>query len=215
MRKIWFNEKHIKEAPEFIVKGQTFYNGKDNLKVIGFESNQNTYSDDVIFELNGSTDVLDISLFCDFLDNNCFKLTPGSKQMILEKNYQEEKILEIFDIHSECKIPGTDVVLESGDKIGFVSTKEATSIADLKKLSQGLSDYFKKNKEYFDVYTLPTEGAICIDINRGDWKHDHLRADYLADQYFDSMNVDYMKSEKITDEGDSDCYSAIHYYHIM
>ena len=48
---------------------------------------------------------------------------------------------------------------------------------------------------------------LCVDIHWGDWKHEHLRADYLMGQIGYSLHHDVL-----TEENGSDCYSAIHYY---
>ena len=48
---------------------------------------------------------------------------------------------------------------------------------------------------------------FSIEIIWGDWKHAHLRADYLMEQFgFKAV------SENVTEEDGSDCYSAIHVY---
>lgn len=199
MKDVWFNEKHIKEAPDFIVVGQEFTNGDDIVKVLRILAADK--SDDIVYTVNDSkTFRTDIALFCKFLDDNNYE--------VMERTAMKETI----EIKEDVKIPGTNIILESGDKISY---EESKSFSELNKLASGLRDYFKKNNEYYTVYTDKDEDAICVDIERGDWKHDHLRADYLADQYFDSLNINYMKSEKTTDEDGSDTYSSIHIYHIM
>lgn len=330
MRNIQLNEMHIKEAPEFIVKGQEFTNGDDVIKVLRIFATDK--SDDIIYMVNGETFRTDIALFCKFLDINNYE--------VMERTPMKETI----EIKEECKIPGTDFVLEKGDMIKVVSNmneqsafdtyikdvhnikeyqaylkefsklgygklytlkngsdhevniqpnlfakndfhpeiyysvykntvaiqtsaygsmdldkhqifidhvndghkaaelliklindknywnaipdistyeekkeslSESKSFSELNKLASSLRDYFKKNNEYYMVYTDKDEDAVCVDVERGDWKHDHLRVDYLVGKYFDSIDVDYMKSEKTTDEDGSDTYSSIHIYHIM
>lgn len=58
--------------------------------------------------------------------------------------------------------------------------------------------------EVYETY----DNLICIEINWGDWKHDHLRVDWLMEEKF--APADYWKS--VTEEDGSDCYSACHYY---
>lgn len=48
---------------------------------------------------------------------------------------------------------------------------------------------------------------IMVHISWGDWKHDHLRCDYLLGN-LGLTCVDVI----VTEEDGSDCYSAIHYY---
>lgn len=49
---------------------------------------------------------------------------------------------------------------------------------------------------------------VGVLIEWGDWKHDHLRADYLVHEYLDGHCV----GTRLTEEDGSDCYSAIHFY---
>ncbi len=49
--------------------------------------------------------------------------------------------------------------------------------------------------------------VICVEINKGDWKHDHWRCDMiLEEEGFTKMG------EKTTCDDGSDCYSSIHYF---
>jgi hypothetical protein len=61
------------------------------------------------------------------------------------------------------------------------------------------------NKLYGEVWT--DGDAVCVEISWGDWKHEHLRLEYLV-----SSNIaELIKSEsQVTEEDGSDCYSAIH-----
>lgn len=57
---------------------------------------------------------------------------------------------------------------------------------------------------------------IKIEIERGDWKHDHLYADYLIKEFLDNNGLHYFQiAEETTEEDGSDCYSAIHGFVIM
>ena len=53
-------------------------------------------------------------------------------------------------------------------------------------------------------YSLNT---LCIDIEWGDWKHDHLYLKYKMEQK-GFVQID----EILTEENGSDCYSALHIY---
>lgn len=69
-----------------------------------------------------------------------------------------------------------------------------------------LYNYLQENDADFDeVYGV--DDMIYIKIEWGDWKHSHLRADYLMKQigyiFFDEL---------ITESDGSDCYSSIHIY---
>lgn len=56
------------------------------------------------------------------------------------------------------------------------------------------------------IHSLGTMEAV-IEISWGDWKHEHLYADYVMKQH------DFLlKNEVVTEEDGTDCYSSIHYY---
>lgn len=127
----------------------------------------------------------------------------------------DEKVsAEAIVIEKEIRIPGTDIILEAGDRIIPV-IERTVSQAELDKIRDGLADFFKKNKDYYYVYVDNKEQAVCVEIDWGDWKHDHAYVNLQVDKYFDSIGVNYMFSEKVTDEDGSDTYSSIHIYHIM
>ena len=117
-----------------------------------------------------------------------------------------------IDIKEEVRIPGTNIILETGDKISY---QESKSVSELNNIANGLRNHFKKNKDYYDVYVDPRINAACVDITWGDWKHDHLYVDSQVAQYFDSVGISYMSDEKVTDEDGSDTYSATHIYHVF
>ena len=49
--------------------------------------------------------------------------------------------------------------------------------------------------------------AIAVEIEWGDWKHDHLFVDHILES-----NGFVSVGTEITEEDGSDCYSAIHYF---
>ena len=56
----------------------------------------------------------------------------------------------------------------------------------------------------FQYADLP---VICVQIDWGDWKHEHLKADWLMEQ----IGWTKFKIDVTADDG-SDTYSAIRYY---
>ena len=59
--------------------------------------------------------------------------------------YKESIDIDNFiEIQEECQIPGTDFILEKGDKIFY---KESKSVSELNNIANGLRNHFKKNKE--------------------------------------------------------------------
>lgn len=69
--------------------------------------------------------------------------------------------------------------------------------------------YAKLNElELYPEYVLVDGSIIKIGISWGDWKHDHMRLDYIMESNFSVLpyKID------VTEKGGSDCYSATHYY---
>ena len=57
--------------------------------------------------------------------------------------------------------------------------------------------------EAFDT----NDGRIAVQIDWGDWKHEHGYCDYLMKE-----KGYLLVNEEVTEENGSDCYSSIHYY---
>lgn len=68
-----------------------------------------------------------------------------------------------------------------------------------------IADYLNCNGVYADVWKSGSE--ITINIDWGDWKHDHLWCEN-AMRYLGYL----LCGSRITDENGSDCYSAEHYF---
>jgi len=73
--------------------------------------------------------------------------------------------------------------------------------------------YFKEHNVTYEIDNVFVEGkslgdnVIDINIEWGDWKHDHGYCDYLMEQ------IGYVKiNEVVTEENGSDCYSSLHRY---
>lgn len=66
---------------------------------------------------------------------------------------------------------------------------------------------FKENNLYYDSYISSTDGMIEITIEDGDWKHDHIRLNYI-------MRKNHYRLVKEVEIGTSedDSYSSIHYF---
>jgi len=68
-----------------------------------------------------------------------------------------------------------------------------------------IDSILSENKLSAEVY--PEGIGVCVEISWGDWKHDHLRCDYILKQ------SGFLKvAEQVTEENGSDCYSSIHLY---
>lgn len=68
-----------------------------------------------------------------------------------------------------------------------------------------IQSILRKNDAWYGVYI--DKNAVAVEINWGDWKHDHLWCDYIL-----SENGCIKIDEQLTEEDGSDCYSSIHYY---
>jgi len=69
-----------------------------------------------------------------------------------------------------------------------------------------IGHYLSDNGIYADVYTN-SEGQVEVQIDWGDWKHDHGWCNNLM-SYLGYDEDDMV----VTEEDGSDCYSARHYY---
>lgn len=66
--------------------------------------------------------------------------------------------------------------------------------------------YLQEHEVFGEVFSI-NEDNICVEIEWGDWKHEHGYCDYLMSE------IGYTKSgEDVTETDGSDCYSSIHYY---
>lgn len=60
------------------------------------------------------------------------------------------------------------------------------------------------------------DGDVVVYNVEGDWKHDHIRTNIVVMNWFRNRNfIIGCESEIVTDDGDSDYYTADHHYHII
>ena len=69
---------------------------------------------------------------------------------------------------------------------------------------------------YADIWTedTPIEGALIVkaNIEWGDWKHEHLRYEWLIEQWAKENGYLVLSNDhEVTEEDGSDCYSALHH----
>lgn len=56
---------------------------------------------------------------------------------------------------------------------------------------------------------------IVVEVNWGDWKHDHIYASLVAKSFLNGAGYDVVEeNEEVTEEDGSDCYSSIHTFRI-
>lgn len=80
---------------------------------------------------------------------------------------------------------------------------------ELKALAEAINKVFTENRLYVDVF-VDWDNDICYQIDWGDWKHEHLRADWLVKEFLNGLRYRYLISEETTEEDGSDTYSAEH-----
>lgn len=94
-------------------------------------------------------------------------------------------------------------------------------IVDLENVDEHFSDdivkelekYFKENNAAYildELYYSKPRNVIEFDINNGDWKHEHLWAKRLIQEFFEKLDMDISIESFETQTDGSDCYSA-HY----
>lgn len=78
----------------------------------------------------------------------------------------------------------------------------------MKELIGKLWEFLKENKLWVEgIEQFQDLPVIDIEISWGDWKHDHLRLDYLIQN--GGFGLKKMTSWT-TEEDGSDCYSGVH-----
>lgn len=61
----------------------------------------------------------------------------------------------------------------------------------------------KENNLHYEYCEIPPN-SVLVNIRWGDWKHDHAYFKFLVLNRFSGATI----KQRITDEDDSDCYSA-------
>lgn len=85
-------------------------------------------------------------------------------------------------------------------------------------LREAIENKYNEYDLYADVCVKELLGDVLIvevDINWGDWKHEHLKAKLLMVDIADELGCRLLDSyENVTEEDGSDCYSAVHTFYI-
>ena len=88
------------------------------------------------------------------------------------------------------------------------------TVEELNALANEFYEYLENQENFYEVWPDGND-TICVEVSWGDWKHDHLRLDYLAEKFFTEKGYDILSTnEDVTDEDGSDTYSAIHSYRL-
>lgn len=72
-----------------------------------------------------------------------------------------------------------------------------------------LVNYLAEHDLWVNVYPMMDGRVICVDVKEGDWKHEHLRTDFLMKE----LGYTKLYEEEYGDDlYQDDCYSSIHKY---
>ena len=78
----------------------------------------------------------------------------------------------------------------------------------LAELAETVDRKLAEEKRYYEVWY--DDNSILVEVNWGDWKHDHLWLDSFVKKLLKDEGYDATVSVQETEEDGSDCYSAIH-----
>ena len=75
-----------------------------------------------------------------------------------------------------------------------------------------IEELMEKNRLFGDVWDLLERGrhVVKVEICWGDWKHDHLRLEFLVKENMPEL---ISHDKEIIEENGTDCYSAIHKFY--
>lgn len=78
------------------------------------------------------------------------------------------------------------------------------------KTEKQIREHLEENGFNPDSIFVNSMGIVEVEINWGDWKHDHIFCDRLMN------GIGYVKvDEDITEDDGSDTYSSIHFFEVI
>lgn len=84
------------------------------------------------------------------------------------------------------------------------------SLEELKELVEKLYEHLKEFNVHYEIWP-EDDDTISVEIDWGDWKHDHLWFDHEAEKFLNSLGYDVINfNVDVIEEDGSDTYSAIH-----
>lgn len=122
-----------------------------------------------------------------------------SKDIFIVKDVKKPKECDDWCEHYIIEKDGKSIEVSEFNCI-FVLTETNDKLTDI-------YNYLKSNELYpYDVFAN-SDDCVAVHIEWGDWKHEHGWCDDLMGY------IGYVcGNEVVTEEDDSDCYSATHYY---
>lgn len=125
----------------------------------------------------------------------------------------DELYPDIWDAIDKCGI--NESLNEFYDK-GWKETGRGWS-SDTYKIAEKVYEFLKDNDIWVDIYDYdPDSGEFSLEIN-GDWKHEHLRAEWLIEENLkevDGFRIEKIGSYSLEDSND-DSYRGVHQYRII
>ena len=112
--------------------------------------------------------------------------------------------------------PDYDYFTIGGKEVPYRSHAEAKAHLDdfnLKDYEEELYKYLKSKNMYPEMY-VDNNNTLCVIIEWGDWKHDHMYMDSLINNFFFNRGLILERDTVVTEDDGSDVYSATHYYTI-
>ena len=132
-------------------------------------------------------------------------LLDGSRERGFELKNTETYTLKEVKLGKDCGTPWENrFVLERDSDGETLEVGEYNVIFAL--IGDNIHEYLGFNDVYAEVSTNSI-GVVSVDIEWGDWKHEHLWCKDLM-EYIGYKEI----GSEVTEEDDSDCYSAIHYF---
>lgn len=128
----------------------------------------------------------------------------------------ENTVLNTKDVYTIVEEKKNDFIVSTPSKEPkTVSKYEVIFLPNMEEadVTKRIYDYLKDNGIYptsVDTEMSAYDGTelnVAINIEWGDWKHEHGWCDELMKKMGFTLN-----NEEVTEEDGSDCYSAIHYY---
>ena len=159
--------------------------------------------DDVIHLFNAESDALDYV--------NEYPKT-RTLTTLNENSEQPEKYIKL-----DLMEPDYNYFTIGGKEVPYKSHEEAKEHLDDFKFSdyeKELYEFLKSNNMYNEIYVQP-DNTLCIKVEYGDWKHDHAYLDKLVHNFFFNKGLIVESEKEVTEESDSDCFSADHFYRIV
>ena len=108
-----------------------------------------------------------------------------------------------YDLHLQKNLIEKSQKAIQNDSLVIATKKDFNKNSDITEEDElKISKLLEENKFHADVYV--NNQALCVEIENGDWKHDHIRLKhFMKDQ-------GYMLLSSTEQPSNDDCYSAIH-----